>query len=234
MDYNEFGSDDNNGNDKDVLQSLCFQVDELLKRRDEVQAQLNTLNHDLQVATENLTCAINSSHTCNDLSDLSVDNNMQPMYDCSQDDTSSKPLDGRICIQYYHGGKSGVLNFLQGCSQDLVEADFVRGLLPRRENSTDEDKEDAPTTTIKTQFIGTQQYFTPSSHLLAIKNREQEKDRRKEILASITMLFDMKKCTWNDRAKGIVTIMNLFGYSCSDEAKKHCLIMLASILAQHK
>jgi hypothetical protein len=218
MDDNEFGSDDNNGNDKDVLQSLRYQVDELLKRRDEVQAQLNTFNHDLQVATENLTCAINSSHTCNDLSDLSVDNNMQPMYDCSQDDTSSKPLDGRICIQYYHGGKSGVLNFLQGCSQDLVEADFVRGLLPRRENSTDEDKEDAPTTTIKTQFIGTQQYFTPSSHLLAIKNREQEKDGSKEILASITKLFDMKKCTWNDRAKGIVTNMNLFGYGCSDEA----------------
>jgi hypothetical protein len=212
----EFGPDDSNGNDKDVLQSLRYQVDELLNRRNEVQAQLNELNRDLQVATETLTQAINSSSTCYDLSELSVDNNM--MYDCSQDDTSSKPHDGRICIQYYYGGKSGVLNFLQGRSQVLVEADFVKGLLPRRENGTDEDKEDALPTTIKTQFIGTQQYFTPSSHLLAIKNREQEKDRSKEILASIIALFDTKKCTWNDRAKGIFTIMNLFGYGCSNEA----------------
>ena len=213
----EFGHDTDSGNGKDSIQSLRAQVNELLSLRNEVQAQLDNINHDLEVATATLTRTINSS-TCYNLCDSLTNNNMQPIYDCSRDDTSSKSLDGRICIQYYYGGKSGVLNFLAGHNQVLVEADFVKGLLPRREKDMYEGDEDSLPTTIKTQFIGTQQYFTPSSHLLAIKNREQEKDKSKEILTSITTLFNSKICTWNDQAKGIVTIMNLFGYGCSDEA----------------
>ncbi len=213
----EFGHNNNNSsNCKDNIQLLRAQVNEILSHRNEVQAQLDNIKHNLEVATATLTRAIDSS-TCYNLCDSLTNDNMQPIYDCSRDDTSSKPLDGRICIQYYYGGKSGVLNFLAGHNQVLVEADFVKGLLPRREQHTDDEEEDAPPT-IKTQFIGTKQYFTPSSHLLAIKNREQEKDKSREILASITTLFNSKICTWNDRAKGIVTIMNLFGYGCSDEA----------------
>jgi len=128
--------EDDNG--KDVIQSLRAQVNELRIHRDKTQTELDRINLSLDIATANLTKAISLS------SDGVVDGILYD-YSC---DTVNKSTGDRICLQYYYKGRSGVLH-LVGDNQVLVEADFMKGLLPlvRKISTT----EDPPATGIKSK-----------------------------------------------------------------------------------
>ena len=190
---------------KEVIQSLRMEISKIMNHREEVQTELDAINQSLVVATAKLSEAIGSA-SC----DL-----VEDMYDYSSRDNMKSPTGDRKCLQYYYNGRSGVLH-LVGDNQILVEADFVKGFLPLIKTTSPSD--DTPLAILKTNPISQMQYFVPSSHKMSVLNREKAKEDSKAIVSNILSRFNKKKSTWDDRTKGIFTIMNSLGYGCSDAA----------------
>jgi hypothetical protein len=132
----------------DVIQSLRAQVDELSIRQNEVHAELDSINNNVEVARAKLSDAIGSAS--------------DGMYDYSCDSNTNSLMGDRICLQYYYNGRSGVL-YLVGDNQILVEADFVKGFLPLIKTPLGNTSDTMPAPTIlKTQPISKMQYFVPA------------------------------------------------------------------------
>lgn len=174
---------------QDVIQSLRAQVDKIRLRRNEIQAELDIIDNNLEVARAKLSDAIGSAS--------------DEMYDYSFDRNTNSSLGERNCLQYYYNGRSGVLH-LVGNNQILVEADFTKGFLPLVKTASP--SKDLPLAIMKTYHIGQMQYFVPSSHKMSVLNREKAREDSKEIVSNILTRFNKKKSTWDERTKGILLL----------------------------